>query len=249
MRTIIFLICLLLSVPAGAHPGRLDAKGCHTNRKTGGHHCHGGAKQSKHGHQEAEQTLDVEIPFDVEPGRVVVRRPVESTQDREAAAKARVEEREHECAAAIHQRPKPVCNYDGSPGDWTCKLAGCPVLSLPGVRVGAKDTDPCSWINAIGTELMLEAIVDCNDTSKACKRRDECIDKMRDAIKREHTACSCAHPTPPGVRVTTVCRAERWDVGNSYKGFFGENKCALVTPPNQAIAVEQPPMAGSGATE
>lgn len=26
--------------PAGAHPGGLDASGCHTNRKTGDYHCH-----------------------------------------------------------------------------------------------------------------------------------------------------------------------------------------------------------------
>ena len=29
--------------PAGAHPGGLNAEGCHNNRKTGGYHCHRGA--------------------------------------------------------------------------------------------------------------------------------------------------------------------------------------------------------------
>lgn len=29
-----------LGVPAVAHPGGLDAEGCHTNRKTGDRHCH-----------------------------------------------------------------------------------------------------------------------------------------------------------------------------------------------------------------
>ncbi|QSR16605.1 excalibur calcium-binding domain-containing protein [Novosphingobium sp. KA1] len=36
------LAALLLIAPAAAHPGGLDAAGCHTNRKTGGYHCHGG---------------------------------------------------------------------------------------------------------------------------------------------------------------------------------------------------------------
>ena len=29
---------------ATAHPGGTDAQGCHTNRKTGDYHCHGGKK-------------------------------------------------------------------------------------------------------------------------------------------------------------------------------------------------------------
>jgi hypothetical protein len=29
-----------LSVPVWAHPGGLNAQGCHTNRKTGDYHCH-----------------------------------------------------------------------------------------------------------------------------------------------------------------------------------------------------------------
>jgi hypothetical protein len=30
------------AVPAQAHPGGLNAQGCHTNHKTGGYHCHRG---------------------------------------------------------------------------------------------------------------------------------------------------------------------------------------------------------------
>ncbi len=30
----------LQSLPVAAHPGGLDSKGCHTNRKTGDYHCH-----------------------------------------------------------------------------------------------------------------------------------------------------------------------------------------------------------------
>ena len=32
-----------VSTPAMAHPGGLNADGCHNNRKTGGYHCHRGA--------------------------------------------------------------------------------------------------------------------------------------------------------------------------------------------------------------
>jgi len=41
-RVKIFLIFILLILPISvfAHPGRTDANGCHTNRKTGEHHCH-----------------------------------------------------------------------------------------------------------------------------------------------------------------------------------------------------------------
>jgi hypothetical protein len=31
------------AAPADAHPGGLNAEGCHNNRKTGGYHCHRGA--------------------------------------------------------------------------------------------------------------------------------------------------------------------------------------------------------------
>jgi hypothetical protein len=33
-------IGLLLAVPAEAHPGGLNAQGCHNDRKNGGYHCH-----------------------------------------------------------------------------------------------------------------------------------------------------------------------------------------------------------------
>ena len=32
--------------PAVAHPGGLNAEGCHNNRKTGGYHCHRGSASS-----------------------------------------------------------------------------------------------------------------------------------------------------------------------------------------------------------
>jgi hypothetical protein len=34
------------SEPAGAHPGGLNAEGCHNNRNTGGYHCHRGNSAS-----------------------------------------------------------------------------------------------------------------------------------------------------------------------------------------------------------
>ncbi len=49
MRAHVFLLSLSLSVAAtgvssaAAHPGGLNAEGCHNNRKTGGYHCHRGA--------------------------------------------------------------------------------------------------------------------------------------------------------------------------------------------------------------
>jgi hypothetical protein len=45
-RLLTLLACaaaLLPTSPAFAHPGGLDAEGCHTNRKTGDRHCHGAA--------------------------------------------------------------------------------------------------------------------------------------------------------------------------------------------------------------
>ena len=38
-----------LSTPAMAHPGGLNAEGCHNNRKTGGYHCHRGPKANDSG--------------------------------------------------------------------------------------------------------------------------------------------------------------------------------------------------------
>ena len=44
---VLFTASSLAGIPAGpaamAHPGGLNAQGCHNNRKTGGYHCHRGA--------------------------------------------------------------------------------------------------------------------------------------------------------------------------------------------------------------
>ncbi|MGO4409450.1 excalibur calcium-binding domain-containing protein [Brevundimonas sp. M-11_2] len=37
---------LAMPVAASAHPGGLNAEGCHNNRKTGDYHCHGGGRSS-----------------------------------------------------------------------------------------------------------------------------------------------------------------------------------------------------------
>lgn len=43
MKAAVYLTLVLLVAPAVtfAHPGRTDASGCHTNKKTGEYHCHG----------------------------------------------------------------------------------------------------------------------------------------------------------------------------------------------------------------
>jgi endonuclease G len=48
MRYIIFslILFLLSSCAAQSHPGRTNAEGCHTDRKTGEYHCHGPKKQA-----------------------------------------------------------------------------------------------------------------------------------------------------------------------------------------------------------
>lgn len=41
------------SAPAGAHPGGLNAEGCHNNRKTGEYHCHRGAVPISRGRRQS----------------------------------------------------------------------------------------------------------------------------------------------------------------------------------------------------
>lgn len=40
------MLGLVLTPSVGAHPGGLNASGCHNNRKTGDYHCHGGAREA-----------------------------------------------------------------------------------------------------------------------------------------------------------------------------------------------------------
>lgn len=49
MRGFLYVLAFILmwvlwsavkTAPASAHPGGLNAEGCHNNRKTGGYHCH-----------------------------------------------------------------------------------------------------------------------------------------------------------------------------------------------------------------
>lgn len=42
LPAVLALFLCLGSLGAWAHGGGTDAQGCHTNRKTGDHHCHGG---------------------------------------------------------------------------------------------------------------------------------------------------------------------------------------------------------------
>jgi hypothetical protein len=42
----VVVACLAnVSVPALSHSGRLNSQGCHANRNTGEHHCHGGSSR------------------------------------------------------------------------------------------------------------------------------------------------------------------------------------------------------------
>lgn len=48
IRSLAAIFFLVAPVMALAHPGGLNAEGCHTNRKTGEYHCHrGGASSSR----------------------------------------------------------------------------------------------------------------------------------------------------------------------------------------------------------
>lgn len=39
-RALVLVLSVSASIPALSHSGGLDAKGCHTNRKSGEYHCH-----------------------------------------------------------------------------------------------------------------------------------------------------------------------------------------------------------------
>lgn len=45
-RVLLLALALYLPQPAFAHPGGLNAEGCHNNRKTGDYHCHRGRSAS-----------------------------------------------------------------------------------------------------------------------------------------------------------------------------------------------------------
>ncbi|MDD5103069.1 MAG: YHYH domain-containing protein [Candidatus Peribacteraceae bacterium] len=54
-------VALLLSSPvAYAHSGKTDANGCHTVKKTGEYHCHGGSGTAKSAKTEAKTTARTE---------------------------------------------------------------------------------------------------------------------------------------------------------------------------------------------
>lgn len=46
LSAIVVFSAHVLPEPAQAHPGGLNAEGCHNNRKTGGYHCHRGSSAS-----------------------------------------------------------------------------------------------------------------------------------------------------------------------------------------------------------
>lgn len=60
MRVLLTAALLTLPLPtlAVAHPGGLNAEGCHNNRKTGGYHCHRGAQAKPLAAQRAVSNSD-----------------------------------------------------------------------------------------------------------------------------------------------------------------------------------------------
>ena len=46
LRTVLVAVLLSVGPPVQAHPGGLNAEGCHNNRKTGDYHCHRGGGSS-----------------------------------------------------------------------------------------------------------------------------------------------------------------------------------------------------------
>lgn len=44
---VLAVFMVILSTPVFAHSGRTDGSGCHTNRKTGDYHCHGGGSKAE----------------------------------------------------------------------------------------------------------------------------------------------------------------------------------------------------------
>lgn len=43
---VIALVAVISASGASAHPGGLNAEGCHNNRRTGDYHCHNGGRRS-----------------------------------------------------------------------------------------------------------------------------------------------------------------------------------------------------------
>lgn len=62
MRLSILAICLTLPDAALAHGGGLNAEGCHTNRRTGDYHCHGGGSAGRTTRVSASQPFHAAPP-------------------------------------------------------------------------------------------------------------------------------------------------------------------------------------------
>jgi len=59
LTILIFTLLLILPISVFAHPGRTDANGCHTNKKTGEYHCHSKSTtvEKKEARTEARQSV------------------------------------------------------------------------------------------------------------------------------------------------------------------------------------------------
>lgn len=167
------------------------------------------------------------------------RRVADAACEEAAACKAPLDEAERarvranaekECKRAVQRRPRrPTCSYDGTPGDWTCRVDSCPAIKLLGVEVGTGDTDPCQWLHSFDSELSSESMENDESTPQG-RRLDTCIDRARALIAAEYAACACEHPAPNGERKTTVCPSARR--ASPSAGVVGPGEgCRLVTPP------------------
>lgn len=60
LSILIFGLLIIFPISVFAHSGRTDSSGCHTNKKTGDYHCHGGSSVSKEARTEARGSANLQ---------------------------------------------------------------------------------------------------------------------------------------------------------------------------------------------
>lgn len=133
-----FLTCLLLimgCVKTSAHPGGLDAQGCHTNRRTGDYHCHRSA------------TPPVSIPKS-ENRLAYERERQRPAVDRLPYPEAVLLTRDGWCHAPSSPQYRTLIDVDFFPSMDACERAG---RGRPYTAVGALPMKPVSASNASAT--------------------------------------------------------------------------------------------------
>lgn len=78
---------LVWTIPSEAHPGRTDARGCHTDRRTGQYHCHSGGSSGGSGTstQPSSSTISPRSPVESVQYRICTRDPGSRVTLREGA--------------------------------------------------------------------------------------------------------------------------------------------------------------------